>query len=48
MSAPAISLRNVSKLYRRYGGRQFATLKSALLSGDGAVIHIRQAATRAV
>lgn len=34
MSAPAISLRNVSKLYRRYGGRQFATLKSALLSGD--------------
>lgn len=34
MGTPAISLRNVSKLYRRYGGRQFATLKSALLSGD--------------
>jgi ABC-type polysaccharide/polyol phosphate transport system ATPase subunit len=32
--SPAISLLNVSKLYRRYGGRQFATLKSALLSGD--------------
>ena len=25
------SSRNVSKIYRRYGGRQFATLKSALL-----------------
>jgi lipopolysaccharide transport system ATP-binding protein len=34
MNTPAISLQNVSKLYRRYGGRQFATLKSALLSGD--------------
>jgi ABC-type polysaccharide/polyol phosphate transport system ATPase subunit len=34
MAAPAISLLHVSKLYRRYGGRQFATLKSALLSGD--------------
>lgn len=34
MSTPAISLRHVSKLYRRYGGHQFATLKSALLSGD--------------
>src|ERR1700730_3574857 len=30
MSA-AIELTNVSKIYRRYGGRQFATLKSALL-----------------
>src|SRR5216683_5671412 len=28
---PAITLTNVSKIYRRYGGRQFATLKSALL-----------------
>src|SRR4029453_2091107 len=28
---PAIELVNVSKVYRRYGGRQFATLKSALL-----------------
>jgi ABC-type polysaccharide/polyol phosphate transport system ATPase subunit len=28
---PAIELRDVSKIYRRYGGRQFATLKSALL-----------------
>jgi ABC-type polysaccharide/polyol phosphate transport system ATPase subunit len=28
---PAIELRNVTKVYRRYGGRQFATLKSALL-----------------
>jgi ABC-type polysaccharide/polyol phosphate transport system ATPase subunit len=27
----AIELTNVSKIYRRYGGRQFATLKSALL-----------------
>ena len=34
MAGPAISLVDVSKLYRRYGGRQFATLKSALLSGD--------------
>src|SRR5476649_2282921 len=28
---PAIQLTNVSKVYRRYGGRQFSTLKSALL-----------------
>src|SRR5215510_3734517 len=28
---PAIQLTNVSKVYRRYGGRQFATLKSAFL-----------------
>ena len=28
---PAIELTNVSKIYRRYSGRQFATLKSALL-----------------
>jgi ABC-type polysaccharide/polyol phosphate transport system ATPase subunit len=28
---PAIELVNVTKVYRRYGGRQFATLKSALL-----------------
>jgi len=28
---PAIELVNVSKIYRRYGGRQFSTLKSALL-----------------
>jgi ABC-type polysaccharide/polyol phosphate transport system ATPase subunit len=28
---PAIELTNVTKIYRRYGGRQFATLKSALL-----------------
>src|SRR5437667_10053684 len=28
---PAIELSNVSKIYRRYGGRQFSTLKSALL-----------------
>src|SRR5476649_3025087 len=28
---PAIQLTNVSKIYRRYGGRQFSTLKSALL-----------------
>ena len=27
----AIELTNVSKIYRRYGGKQFATLKSALL-----------------
>ena len=28
---PAIELQDVTKIYRRYGGRQFATLKSALL-----------------
>lgn len=28
---PAIELDHVSKIYRRYGGRQFSTLKSALL-----------------
>jgi ABC-type polysaccharide/polyol phosphate transport system ATPase subunit len=28
---PAIELTNVSKIYRRYSGKQFATLKSALL-----------------
>jgi ABC-type polysaccharide/polyol phosphate transport system ATPase subunit len=28
---PAIELINVSKVYRRYGGRRFSTLKSALL-----------------
>jgi ABC-type polysaccharide/polyol phosphate transport system ATPase subunit len=28
---PAIELTNVSKVYRRYAGKQFATLKSALL-----------------
>src|SRR5580692_7298019 len=28
---PAIQLTNLSKIYRRYGGRQFSTLKSALL-----------------
>ena len=28
---PAIELVNVTKVYRRYGGRQFSTLKSALL-----------------
>ena len=28
---PVIELKNVSKIYRRYSGRQFATLKSALL-----------------
>jgi ABC-type polysaccharide/polyol phosphate transport system ATPase subunit len=27
---PAIELTNVTKIYRRYGGRQFSTLKSAL------------------
>jgi ABC-type polysaccharide/polyol phosphate transport system ATPase subunit len=31
---PAIELTNVTKIYRRYGGRHFATLKSALLSGS--------------
>ena len=29
-SAPAIELTRVTKVYRRYGSRQFATLKSAL------------------
>jgi hypothetical protein len=28
---PAIELKDVSKIYRRYSGRKFATLKSALL-----------------
>jgi lipopolysaccharide transport system ATP-binding protein len=31
MTIPAIELVDVTKVYRRYGGRQFATLKSALL-----------------
>jgi ABC-type polysaccharide/polyol phosphate transport system ATPase subunit len=31
MPTPAITLTNVTKIYRRYGGKQFATLKSALL-----------------
>ncbi len=31
MAVNAIELAHVSKVYRRYGGRQFATLKSALL-----------------
>ena len=30
-AGPAISLSHVSKVYRRFSGRQFATLKSALL-----------------
>jgi ABC-type polysaccharide/polyol phosphate transport system ATPase subunit len=30
-AAAAITLENVSKIYRKYSGRQFATLKSALL-----------------
>jgi ABC-type polysaccharide/polyol phosphate transport system ATPase subunit len=30
-AAPAIELADVTKIYRRYGGRQFSTLKSALL-----------------
>ncbi len=34
MSQTAITLTNVTKIYRRYGGKQFSTLKSALLSGD--------------
>jgi len=31
MTTPAIEMKNVTKVYRRYSGRQFATLKSALL-----------------
>jgi ABC-type polysaccharide/polyol phosphate transport system ATPase subunit len=31
VSTPAIELTDVTKIYRRYGGRHFATLKSALL-----------------
>jgi ABC-type polysaccharide/polyol phosphate transport system ATPase subunit len=31
VSVAAIELTNVTKIYRRYGGRQFSTLKSALL-----------------
>ncbi len=34
MSQAAITLSHATKIYRRYGGRQFSTLKSALLSGD--------------
>ena len=34
MSEPAIRLSHATKIYRRYGGRRFSTLKSALLSGD--------------
>jgi len=32
--APAIELTNVTKVYRRYTGKQFSTLKSALLTGS--------------
>jgi ABC-type polysaccharide/polyol phosphate transport system ATPase subunit len=39
-SEPAIELVDVTKIYRRYGGRQFATLKSALLSGS-VIRHLR-------
>src|SRR5438067_9730729 len=31
MSSPAIELSNVTKIYRRYGGRHFATIQSAFL-----------------
>jgi ABC-type polysaccharide/polyol phosphate transport system ATPase subunit len=31
---PAIELSHVTKIYRRYSGKQFSTLKSALLSGS--------------
>lgn len=31
MNSPAIELTDVTKIYRRYGGRHFSTLKSALL-----------------
>ena len=34
MSRAAITLSHATKIYRRYGGRRFSTLKSALLSGD--------------
>jgi ABC-type polysaccharide/polyol phosphate transport system ATPase subunit len=34
VSEPAIRLSHATKIYRRYGGRRFSTLKSALLSGD--------------
>ncbi|MEO6224127.1 MAG: ABC transporter ATP-binding protein [Vicinamibacterales bacterium] len=34
MSPAAITLSHTTKTYRRYGGRRFSTLKSALLSGD--------------
>jgi ABC-type polysaccharide/polyol phosphate transport system ATPase subunit len=34
VSQPAITLSRATKIYRRYGGRRFSTLKSALLSGD--------------
>ena len=35
MRDPSITLRDVSKLYRRYAyRRQFSTLKSALLKGS--------------
>jgi ABC-type polysaccharide/polyol phosphate transport system ATPase subunit len=40
----AITLAGVTKIYRRYGGRQFSTLKSALLSGD-IVRHLRPSET---
>ncbi len=33
MSAPAVAVRGVSKVYRRYGRRPHGTLKSALLAG---------------
>jgi ABC-type polysaccharide/polyol phosphate transport system ATPase subunit len=43
-TAPAIELVNVTKIYRRYGGRQFSTLKSALLSGN-VVGHLKPSET---
>ncbi|MEZ5316682.1 MAG: ABC transporter ATP-binding protein [Vicinamibacterales bacterium] len=40
----AIELTNVTKIYQRYGGRQFSTLKSALLSGS-LVSHLKPSET---
>ncbi len=44
VGTPAIALANVTKMYRRYGGRQFSTLKSALLSGN-IVSHLKPSET---
>jgi ABC-type polysaccharide/polyol phosphate transport system ATPase subunit len=43
-AAPAIELAQVTKIYSRYGGRQFSTLKSALLSGN-IIAHLKPSET---
>jgi ABC-type polysaccharide/polyol phosphate transport system ATPase subunit len=42
---PAIELSSVNKVYRRYGGRQFSTLKSALLQRRSPLSDLRPSET---